>query len=84
MLDLEAFLLALTDEHVRYERAPFDHPQIHLPNGHPGDDLGITCTSVDFPLEACDDFLELPAVGAGGRLAAGLPPLRAFLFQESA
>jgi cytochrome c peroxidase len=27
------FLLALTDERVRAERAPFDHPSIDLPNG---------------------------------------------------
>jgi hypothetical protein len=83
MADLEAFLLALTDERVRYEMAPFDHPQIFLPNGHTGDNVTITCVNPDNPIEACDDFLELPAVGAGGRLAAGLPPLRELLFQES-
>ena len=27
---------ALTDDRVRFERAPFDHPQIFVPNGHPG------------------------------------------------
>lgn len=31
--DLVAFLLSLTDERVRYERAPFDRPSISLPNG---------------------------------------------------
>jgi hypothetical protein len=29
-----AFLLALTDEAVRCKRAPFDHPEIILPEGH--------------------------------------------------
>ncbi|MBX3208494.1 MAG: hypothetical protein KF764_25845 [Labilithrix sp.] len=30
---LVAFLEALTDERVQYERAPFDHPSLSLPNG---------------------------------------------------
>ena len=32
-----AFLESLTDERVLYRRAPFDHPQLFVPNGHPGD-----------------------------------------------
>ncbi|MDP6151026.1 MAG: cytochrome c peroxidase [Gammaproteobacteria bacterium] len=32
--DIVAFLEALTDERVRCERAPFDHPEITLPEGH--------------------------------------------------
>ncbi len=35
--DLVDFLKSLTDERVRYERAPFDHPQLFVPNGQPGD-----------------------------------------------
>jgi cytochrome c peroxidase len=30
---LVAFMLALTDPRVRYERAPFDHPALNIPNG---------------------------------------------------
>ena len=30
---LVAFMLGLTDERVRCERAPFDHPSINVPNG---------------------------------------------------
>jgi cytochrome c peroxidase len=30
---LVAFLKGLTDERVRYNRAPFDHPQLTIPNG---------------------------------------------------
>ena len=30
---LVEFMKALTDERVRYERAPFDHPELILPNG---------------------------------------------------
>lgn len=32
--DLVAFLEALTDDRVRCQRAPFDHPEIILPEGH--------------------------------------------------
>ncbi len=65
--ELVAFLLALTDERVRQEKAPFDHPQLIIPNGSP-DNLG-----------AVDDTIVVPAVGAGGRPAEGLPPLVPFL-----
>jgi cytochrome c peroxidase len=30
---LVAFMVALTDERVRWERAPFDHPSLTVPNG---------------------------------------------------
>ena len=50
-----AFMESLTDERVRLERPPFDHPELPLPNGE-----------------------TLPAVGAGGRDAECLPPLRSF------
>ncbi len=33
VLEVAAFLCALTDDDVRWERAPFDHPSICLPNG---------------------------------------------------
>jgi len=29
-----AFLHSLTDQRVKYEQAPFDHPQLFVPNGH--------------------------------------------------
>ena len=47
-----AFLLALTDERVRLQQAPFDHPQLFIPNGDstPG----------------IDNTFELPATGAAG------------------
>jgi cytochrome c peroxidase len=58
------FLLALTDERVRQDMAPFDHPQLLIPDG------GTFASPVTF---------NVPAVGAGGRPAAGLPPLGTFL-----
>lgn len=59
------FLLALTDERVRQEQAPFDHPELWLPNGG------------TFAHE--QTLVEVPMVGARGRPAAGLPPLDTFL-----
>jgi cytochrome c peroxidase len=61
---LVAFLKSFTDERVRWERAPFDHPSIVLPNG---DASGPGPT-----------FIEVPAVGAGGRSALGLGPIKPF------
>ena len=59
--------------------APFDHPQLFVPNGHPGDNVVLTC---DDDGQACDDLVESPAVGAGGRPAEGLDPLETFLRLE--
>jgi hypothetical protein len=74
--ELVAFLKALTDERVRQEMAPFDHPQLFVPNGHPGDNVTLSCVNAG---NACDSMLPIPAVGAAGRFAAGLPPLQPFL-----
>jgi cytochrome c peroxidase len=70
--DLVAFLLGLTDERVRYQQAPFDHPSLCVPNGHAGDDMALLLNRAG---NAVDDMLCLPAVGATGATA----PLRAFL-----
>jgi len=60
---LVAFLVSLTDDRVRYERAPFDHPQLFITNGHPGDQNAVTndCTG-----QATTTLQELPAVGRNG------------------
>ncbi len=73
---LIAFMLSLTDERVREEREPFDHPQLFAPNGHPGDHAVLDCAS---GIQACDDLLEIPPVGKKGRGDAGLNPLGTFL-----
>lgn len=70
---LIAFLSALTDERVRYERAPFDHPQVLIPNGHPGNETQTQGTAAD-PGLAGDQILVVPAVGKNGRSA----PLETF------
>jgi hypothetical protein len=66
--DLVAFLKALTDDRVRYEQEPFDHPQLFIPNGHPGDTTSVEPAGNG---AAKDTFLEIPAVGKKG--SQGLP-----------
>ena len=55
---------ALTDERVLYRRAPFDHPQLFVPNGHPGD--SSSTVDADGDGLADDLMIEIPAVGAAG------------------
>jgi cytochrome c peroxidase len=59
---LVAFLHGLTDERVRNERAPFDHPSLVLPNG------ASMAKSVKIApgQKAAEDLVTLPAVGAAG------------------
>jgi hypothetical protein len=66
------FLEALTDERVLYQRASFDHPQLFVPNGHPGD--STSTEDMDSDGLADDTMIEIPAVGA-----AGGDPLPGFL-----
>ena len=69
---LVAFLESLTDERVVYQRAPFDHPQLFVPNGHPGS--SSSTVDADGDGLADDVMVEIPAVGA-----AGGSPLPGFL-----
>ena len=70
-----AFLKALTDDRVRWEMAPFDHPALKVASGSPGDEYSTTMNSDG---TAKDSFLAIPAVGAAGRAAKGLGPLQPF------
>lgn len=65
---LVAFLKSLTDERVRKQSTPFDHPQLFIPNGHPGNQNSVTN---DGKGQATDSLLEIAAVGRNGN--AGLP-----------
>jgi cytochrome c peroxidase len=67
MNEVVAFLLSLTDPRVKNESAPFDHPELLVPNG------ANPTTGEDA------QFLRIPAVGNGGRPADGLAPLRSFM-----
>lgn len=64
--DLINFLKALTDDRVRYERAPFDHPEIAIPHGQVGDHLELTGGNGLDAILARDEFEVIPAVGAQG------------------
>ncbi len=66
--DLTAFLSRpLTDLRVVRQSAPFDHPQLFVPNGHK---MQGTRLDVDNDGTARDELLEIPAVGRNG----GTPP----------
>lgn len=65
-----AWLESLTDERVVLRQAPFDGPQLFVPNGELGDETHV----FDLAGFAIDKFLEIPAVGAEGG-----PPLAGFL-----
>ncbi len=54
--DLVEFMKTLTDERVRFDKAPFDHPELVIANGHTGVENGV----------AADNNLVLPAVGRDG------------------
>lgn len=57
---LVQFLKALTDERVRFDRAPFDHPQLRIPNGVVAGANGTLS----------EQWVDLPAVGASGNAQA--------------
>ncbi len=69
--DLVAFLKSLTDKRLPWEKAPFDHPEIKLPNGY------TTGTSEFGPGFAADLYETVPAVGRNGRSKAQ-GPLQSF------
>jgi cytochrome c peroxidase len=71
--DLLAFLKSLTDDRVRYEQAPFDHPELVIPNGHQGDDASVSAGSPIASALAKEEFITIPAVGANGTATALLP-----------
>jgi hypothetical protein len=57
---------------VRWEKAPFDHPEIRIPHGHLDQSSSLLGDQ-----NAEDDYLIIPAVGRNGRsLEQG--PLQSF------
>jgi cytochrome c peroxidase len=70
-LDLVTFLESLTDNRVPCEQAPFDHPELRIPNGHPGDQFSVVADPPVIGTKAADSFRLIPAVGA-----SGLPGIR--------
>ncbi|HKW74947.1 MAG TPA: cytochrome c peroxidase [Terriglobales bacterium] len=66
--DLVDFLRnGLTDQRTVNQAAPFDHPQLFTPNGHPADSNGYPVQKdPQHPAQATTQFLEVPATGANG------------------
>jgi len=65
-LDLVAFLESLTDPRVQCDQAPFDHPALLVPNGHPVDQFTVVPDPASLGTKAVDSFRLVPAVGRTG------------------
>jgi cytochrome c peroxidase len=66
--DLVDFLRnALTDPRTVSQAAPFDHPQLITPNGHPQSANGYpVIVDPKHPGQATNQFMEIPATGKNG------------------
>lgn len=74
--NLVAFMKSLTDDRVRCEKAPFDHPALTILDGHRGDQISVQDLNSDG--KADDVTKALPAVGATGLPGKGLACLKPF------
>jgi hypothetical protein len=77
--DLVAFLVSLTDERVRWQRAPFDHPSLCVANGALGDGSVVQATPDGV---GADAMICIPQTGVGGATVPfqpflGLDPFQA-------
>ncbi|WP_454754233.1 cytochrome-c peroxidase [Cupriavidus necator] len=70
--DLVAFMLALSDDRVRYRKAPFDHPSLCFPQGHKVSSSGALLQDGSTG-NGVDNTECISAVGAGGA-STGLKP----------
>jgi cytochrome c peroxidase len=65
--DLVDFLRnALTDPRTVKQAAPFDHPQLFTPNGHPMGGNGTVAKDSKHPGQAQNNFVEVAATGTQG------------------
>jgi cytochrome c peroxidase len=62
---LASFLRSLTDERVRWSRAPFDHPELLVANGADGTELAVL-QDLAQPSQGLDVVQRIPATGRGG------------------
>ncbi|MBI3843264.1 MAG: PKD domain-containing protein [Planctomycetes bacterium] len=69
VLEVASFLRALTDDDVRWERGPFDHPSLCLPNGDELPAIGSLGRDVE-------GYGPVPSfLGQGGSNGQNLPPV---------
>jgi cytochrome c peroxidase len=74
--DLVAFLKRpLTDDRVRCDKAPFDHPSLEIHPGHIGDNVSVQNSPYTSGL-ATDEYLNIGSVGAAGMCGANLSGAR--------
>lgn len=66
--DIVAYLKSFTDNRVRYQKAPFDHPSLRIPHGHQGNQNQVTAGNPIYSGFGVDEFVTLPAVGRFGTL----------------
>jgi cytochrome c peroxidase len=70
---LVEFIKALSDDRVRFERAPFDHPQLCVGDGAKTVNGGMPMLNGSpdsrFQHEAMENFVEIQEVGSGGGTA---------------
>jgi len=65
--EIVEFLKALTDDRVRYERAPFDHPSLCVPIGYAENPPGVLTPDTSMSATSAADLWALvPAVGQNG------------------
>lgn len=61
---LVAFMKTLTDDRVRCEKAPFDHPALRIQHGMAGDQSELLDLNGDGKPD--EQYIDIPAVGADG------------------
>jgi hypothetical protein len=69
-VEIVAFLKALTDDRVRFQKAPFDHPSLCVPSGHVEQDGQFQADPLQSGVVALDKWMLVPHVGREG---AGVP-----------
>ena len=79
---LASFLRSLTDERVRWNRAPFDHPEITLQMGAPGSELSVL-QDLAVAGQAQDLTTVLPATGRNGASQPVQPFLGSAVFDPT-
>lgn len=77
--NLVLWLNTLTDPRVARRAAPFDHPELWVPSGHPGDHTVVTSDGTG---RAVDELVQIPATGAAGTDVA-LPTFAEELLPET-
>jgi cytochrome c peroxidase len=67
---MPALMKTFTDDRVRFERAPFDHPELCVPTGHVEDGKDGVKPQTAAPRLAAERWAAIPAVGARGNQVA--------------